>query len=181
MGKNSERLWSPAAQAGAVALCIVAANSASAGGKYTTIDPSGSIATFAYGINDPGVVTGYYEDDGLTYHGFLRGADGTITSFDVPGAMDTYARCINVNGAITGYSQGTSYHGFLRAVDGTITSFDIPNSTNTVPISLNDKGAVTGSYLDSVNVWHGFVFGAHGSIKSFDPCGIDRHLPLRYQ
>ena len=41
-------------------------------GKFTTIDPQGSVATLPYGINDSGAITGYYIDANNVYHAFLR-------------------------------------------------------------------------------------------------------------
>jgi hypothetical protein len=41
-------------------------------GKSATVDPLGSILTWASGINDRGAMTGYYVDANFVYHGFLR-------------------------------------------------------------------------------------------------------------
>lgn len=41
-------------------------------GKIVTIDPPGSINTFASNINDLGIITGSYLDANNVYHGFLR-------------------------------------------------------------------------------------------------------------
>ncbi|MFZ0685671.1 MAG: hypothetical protein WAM89_09015 [Terriglobales bacterium] len=40
-------------------------------GTFTTIDPPGTISTFADGINTAGDVCGYYTDASRVSHGFL--------------------------------------------------------------------------------------------------------------
>jgi hypothetical protein len=84
-------------------------------GKYTTFDPTGSIETFAYGINTAGVIAGYYVVSGGVNHGFMRAADKTITPFDPAGSVDTTVLSINTTGVITGYykDSGGLNHGFV--------------------------------------------------------------------
>ena len=53
-------------------------------------------------------------------------------------------------------------HGFLRAVDGQFTFFDVPDAgagpgQGTFPMTNTLGDTVTGFYVDSHNVWHGFV------------------------
>ena len=62
------------------------------------------------GLNDFGVITGYYLDANNVYHGFVRNPKGKVTSFDAPGADQTagsfngtFPVSINDQGAITGY------------------------------------------------------------------------------
>jgi hypothetical protein len=71
--------------------------------KYTSFDPSGSIATYPTSINGAGAVTGSYEDGNSVSHGFLRNADGTIVSIDPPESIGTFATSINDQGSIAGY------------------------------------------------------------------------------
>src|SRR5271169_3178033 len=42
--------------------------------------------TIPNGINDLGVIVGYYTDANIVPHGFLRTPGGKIVSFDAPGA-----------------------------------------------------------------------------------------------
>ncbi|HWE07111.1 MAG TPA: hypothetical protein VG274_10405, partial [Rhizomicrobium sp.] len=125
MGKNIVQLGTRAAQAGAVALYILAGNPASAVGKYTRIDPQGSKYTSPTGINRPGAIAGTYSDASSLLHGFVRTGDGTITSFDPTGSSGTFPTAIDDGGAIAGYCSDASHvtHGFLRKPDGTIKSF----------------------------------------------------------
>jgi len=51
---------------------------------YTTLDdPSGTLGTFARGINTSGQIAGYYVDSSNSSHGFLL-SGGTYTALDDP-------------------------------------------------------------------------------------------------
>jgi hypothetical protein len=56
----------------------------------------------------------------------------------------------------------TVYHGFLRARDGTITTFDAPEAgtfdgQGTFAFGINPAGVIAGFYVDTSNVYHGFL------------------------
>jgi len=59
--------------------------------KYTRFGRTGSTLTAPLGINDSGVVSGYYVDSSDADRGFMRAAGATITRFDPPGSTDTAA------------------------------------------------------------------------------------------
>ncbi len=61
-----------------------------------------------------GVISGYYYDSNIVFHGFVRAADGTITSFDVPGSRNTSAFGIDKKGNVVGYYDDSNLvtHGF---------------------------------------------------------------------
>jgi hypothetical protein len=87
----------------------------------TPYDPSGSIYTEPGGINDHGLIAGFYEDNSGVYHGFVRATDGTIASFDYPESIGTFPEgyfCIDTKGSITGSYEDSSevFHGFLRTL-----------------------------------------------------------------
>jgi hypothetical protein len=81
-------------------------------------DVPGATITSPTGINDAGTISGYYQDSGSTYHGFVRAADGTITRINIPGAgiEGTVASAINANEAIVGWfgDANDAAHGFER-------------------------------------------------------------------
>lgn len=60
-------------------------------------------------INPVGAMTGYVNDAGNVYHGYLRAPDGNITIFDAPGAdtidsgYGTFPLTLNDFGLITGF------------------------------------------------------------------------------
>jgi len=61
-------------------------------GTVTTIQVPGASppgAGYAWGVNNAGVIVGYYVGPGAN-HGFLRNADGSrFTDIDAPGALET--------------------------------------------------------------------------------------------
>ena len=73
-------------------------------------------STTPRGINDAGVIAGYYENkahQGI-YHGFVRTPDGTITTVDVHGASSTWLYGINRKDQATGAAQvNGEYVGFI--------------------------------------------------------------------
>jgi hypothetical protein len=86
------------------------------GGQFTTLSPPGTLATFAYGINRAGTVSGSYETGSQSapvWHGYIY-KDGKFVTYDVPGASRTQFTGINVRGAVTGcYTDGTGTHGLI--------------------------------------------------------------------
>ncbi len=150
----------------AVAICC-AGLSAPATARITEFDPDGSTGTIPTGINEKGVVVGYYNAGGNSYHSFLRAPDRTITKLDdVNGGTDrTFAMSINRSGDITGYYASTYpgvNHGFLRKTGGKIVTFDPPGSTDSA-------GTVAGFYYDQEGESHGFGRATDGKITVFDP------------
>jgi len=135
--------------------------------------------------NDWGVIVGFYTDENIVPHGFLRKPDGKIISFDAPGAglghgldQGTVAASINNLGVIAGQDQDSSYvfHGFVRYPNGSFTTFDAPGAgtgafQGTVACYLNLEGETAGFYIDGNNVFHGFVRSPFGKFTSFDPPG----------
>ncbi len=124
--RSPHRLLLIAGAASALALVPAVASAAAAPARYTTIDVPGAADTAAVGINDSGVVSGFYEDSSGNDHGFLD-RKGTFTTINVPGAADTVATVINDLGVVVGYyidSSGDS-HGFVDR-GGHFTTVDAP-------------------------------------------------------
>jgi len=141
--------------------------------KVGAIDVAHPGNTFPTGINNSGVVTGYYYDGRSWAHGFVRAADGAITIFDDPNAhhffgSGTFPKSINAEGVIAGSYDGSGApaHGFVRAADGTFTSFDVYDSFQTYPLGLNDKGDVVGFWFGAIQ--RVFIRSARGEITKFD-------------
>jgi hypothetical protein len=128
------------------------------------------------------------------YHGFVRDTWGNITEFDAPDAgkipdcqcQGTIPLTINDWGAITGFylDPNNVYHGFVRDPRGKITEFDAPDAgTGTWQGTfmdgayyccghhINSEGAITGGYIDSGNVYHGFLRHPDGTFSEFEPPG----------
>jgi hypothetical protein len=162
-----------------------------ADGQYISFDAPGAglgyglnEGTFAYSINDLGVIAGEFEDSNTIYHGFIRDAYGFLTRFDAPGAgtqpnqgQGTYALSINLEGATTGYYVDGNgvYHGFARSPSGAIKSFDPPGSVFTFPCEetcINFEGVITGYFQDGSGAIHGFVRDSDGKIATIDAPGV---------
>lgn len=135
-------------------------------GVYTTIAVPGANFTLAEGINNSGVIVGWYFVNGTSgYQGFVDD-HGSFTTIDYPGYPNTYLAGINDSGLmIGGYGTAvtigsTNYewpHGFLYCA-GTFTSFDAPfgDVEVTSPFAVNNKGEIVGGYVDSGGMNYGF-------------------------
>jgi uncharacterized membrane protein len=84
-------------------------------GKFTQIDFPGAILTQARGINDGGLVVGWYGVNGPADYGFVF-MNGQFTTFRYPGAQ-TFATGINMSGQVVGdYTfDFIFYHGFVTS------------------------------------------------------------------
>jgi len=87
-------------------------------GKYQTLSFPGSSQTQPWGINDNGIVVGWYYGCTPTCadHAFAI-MKGKYLSFDYPGAMGTFSGGINYSGQIVGsYTlDNQTFHGFLTS------------------------------------------------------------------
>jgi len=158
--------------------------SSSSGGSLTRIDaPSGADTVNAQGINNNGLIAGFYVGTDGQDHGFdakiqnalggsLTGtaiADPTIPNVaGEPGATFVFSQIlgINDNGLAVGYygDSTTSQHGFLYDTQtGKYTFLDDPfeqfdNGVEVTQITgIANSGEITGFYSDSNGVFHGFV------------------------
>jgi hypothetical protein len=143
--------------------------------------------TFAYSVNDLGVIAGEFQDPSYVYHAFIRYPDGSFKTYDVEGAgtasdkacapfCGTDALDINLEGETAGfYVDGNNvYHGFVRSRDGAITTFDPMGSVFTFVCEetcLNVEGATTGYYADENGAYHGFIRDPDGTITTVDAPG----------
>jgi probable HAF family extracellular repeat protein len=157
---------------------------------YATLtDPSGT-STFANGINNSGLIVGFYGDFSASggssaRHAFTydsssssSGTTPPFVSFDDPSALgSTVANGINDSGQIVGAYRyvrlGIDTHGFLVDVRGGYTSLDGPAgaTSSSEAVDINNRGQVVGGYLDSgpdsagpphAGIHRGFIYD-HGS------------------
>jgi hypothetical protein len=132
------------------------------GGVYTILNPVVNAAvTNAQGVNNSGLVTGFYSTDGVHQHGFFY--NSTTSQFTLPADPNianlflTQFLGINDQGLAVGYYQLTdgSQHGFLyNTTTQTYSFLDDPNAAlNGVSITqitgVNDAGDITGFYVDA--------------------------------
>ncbi len=106
--------------------------------SFTMLDYPGAAqygGTSANGINNEGVVTGYYYSDSSgDFSGFLWN-NGTFTSLNFPGAVSTGITSINDQGDLTGYyvdSNGT-INGFV--------AYAVPEPSTLTLLSIGSAGA----------------------------------------
>lgn len=86
-------------------------------GKFTTFEAPGADTTpgsfngtLAEGINDFGVVTGYYADATGITHGFLRNPEGRFIAFDVPAAANgSFPIFLSLEGEVAGCLYGREF------------------------------------------------------------------------
>jgi probable HAF family extracellular repeat protein len=154
--------------------------------KKTVIEinaPSGPDVVNAQGINNNGLVIGFYQGTDGQVHGFkaneksakhgrLTGtaiADPTIPNVPgEPGATFVFSQILGINdhGIAVGYygDSTTSQHGFIYNTNtGQYSFLDDPSEAfcNGVEVTqitgINNAGQITGFYSDANGVFHGFV------------------------
>jgi probable HAF family extracellular repeat protein len=158
-------------------------------GTYFTLDdPSATLGTQAFGINNSGQIVGAYVNASGT-HGFLY--DPTSNMFPpyftlndplATGPEGTTASGINASGQIVGYYQdgGLRHHGFLLS-GGAYTTLDDPSAAggDTFAEGINSSGQIVGSYSNATGT-HGFVYNpSNGSYTTVDdPLAASGTLPF---
>jgi len=157
------------------------------GGKITTFDPTGSVATYPFNINNFGVIAGLFYDTNGVGHGFVRTSDGKIKTFDPPNSFTgpssfgTYSAYVNDLGVVAGsYFDASTYvaYGFIRSPTGQFTEFAVPGAGTVISstdesgtyvfAAANLEGATTGTILDNNFESHSFVRAANGEATTFD-------------
>jgi len=115
--------------------------------KFLTIGPADSPYVVADGINNAGVVTGYYEDQSSVFHGFVW-HNGALRTVNYPGAAYTYLFGVNNRGVAIGYyGDGVTNHTVTYAVgSGAWTVLpDIPDYSQNDGYCINDLGVAVGN------------------------------------
>jgi hypothetical protein len=151
------------------------------------LNPADEEGTSVSGLNDLGVISGYYGDSKGLVHGYVRSANGKFTSFEAPGSggEGTFPTGpLNVEGAIVGYYTDPNllFHAFVRYPDGKFATFVGPDSCDTGvkqncygsgAYNINLFGTSVGAYEDNSGkfVAHSFVRTADGKITTFEAPG----------
>jgi hypothetical protein len=91
------------------------------GALHFPIDPSGSVGTVLFGLNDRNWVVGRYADSSGATHGLFFVPPNQFFTFDYPGSTFTSLNGINDQGFICGrYADASGIaHGFIARVRGT--------------------------------------------------------------
>ena len=141
-----------------------------ASGQLTTLNPVANAAvTNAQGVNNEGIVTGFFSTDGQHQHGFLFNTNTqqyTLIADPIqPNLFLTQFLGINDNGLAVGYWQDNagSQHGFIYDVKTGVYSFlddpkaGINNGLEITQITgINDSNEIAGFYVDGNGVQRGF-------------------------
>src|SRR5262249_3576115 len=126
--------------------------------KVPLSDPKG-IATYCQGINDAGVIVGYYEDAANHATGFTY-ANGVFNDFSLPnGAPSPLPLDISNNGAITRYYYDVNNMpvGFILKSGGALSTFRVPGTTNIFPAGINNSLHVTIQAFDTSGHIHSYL------------------------
>jgi hypothetical protein len=121
--------------------------------KFIIIDADGSTNAVADGINNNGLVSGYYEDSSSVYHGFVW-RDYVFTNVDYPGAAYTKLYSLNDWGLVIGLygnNSGTAEHTVIySAQDRKWTALpDVAGYPYNEGYGINDDGVAVGNAFTS--------------------------------
>jgi hypothetical protein len=108
------------------------------GALHFPIDPSGSVATVLFGVDNKNSVVGRYADSAGVTHGLFFVPPDSFFTFDFPGSAFTSLNGINQRGNICGrYVDAAGIaHGFIARVKGTPTAPAGPQMKANVSPSL---------------------------------------------
>lgn len=126
------------------------------------------------GLNNQGVVVGYYIDAHGDEVGYIQ-SGGESTTYDFPGQSRTILTGINDGQQIVGVwiDGDENDHGFLLSRKGTSTPIAFPGAASTRPEDINRHGQIVGSYRGADHIRHGFLF-EKGVYQTLDfPGAID--------
>jgi hypothetical protein len=113
----------------------------------------------ATGLNDHGLVSGFYNDKDGNSHGFLW-QSGSPRTVDFAGAVSTQLLGVNNLGqAVGSYIDGNKVtHGLVyNSGARSFTRIDVPGSSSTVVNGINRLGWLVGFYTDAKGLTIGFV------------------------
>jgi len=124
---------------------------------YTIVDAPGDVSTYITGINNNGILSGYY--GGATTSANFTWNNGTFSYFNVPGEVYSQANGINDSNQVVGYysPDGTNRIGFVY--DGSnFTYFQYPNVQYTQPYGINNAGLIVGAEDPASGAWTGLLY-----------------------
>ena len=130
---------------------VGAENPAAVNYNFITIGPESSPYAVADGINNAGLVTGYYQDTNSVFHGFVW-RNGEFKTVNYPGAAYTLLYGVNDRDVANGYyNDGTADHVVTYAVrSGAWGKLpDIPGYPLNEGYGINDAGFAVGNAFSS--------------------------------
>jgi len=148
-------------------------------GQVTLLDVPGATETFALGVNDSGLVAGYWDlldpnGNGLAVYGFTWKDGGFIDmQINFPGAAGSGLFGVNARGDLSGVwvpdLNGNIEHGFVCPKSAPCYSYDasVPGTVLTQGDGINAHGQVAGVSCDDNFVCNAFLL-AGSTLSSFD-------------
>jgi uncharacterized membrane protein len=144
-------------------LVLIGQVAPASGFSIKKIDVPGAVHTHVQGLNDNGMVVGYYSGfleitkKGFKYNGVA------FTTLSYPGSSQTAAYGINNNGKIVGsYVLGGVTNGFVY--DGVnYASLTYPGATSTIAYGINDADEIVGAYTNAEGTYGFFYDGEYGT------------------
>lgn len=141
-----------------------------ANAMYTSLNPvANASATNAQGVNNNGIVAGFFTTDGVHSHGFFYDTNNhnyqLVADPNVQNFVFSQLLSINDTGIVAGYYGTTngSQHGFLYDANTGVYTFlddplqgDINGVTITQITGISDSGEITGFYVGADGLQHGF-------------------------
>jgi hypothetical protein len=134
--------------------------------------------TIATGIDDSGVIVGYYTDSsGSRTVGFIRDK-GVFTDFSAQADTNTFILGVNNKRDLVGVSQAVvrgPVQGFA-SIDGVVSPVDFPGAIVTFPYGIASDGTIVGEFLIKRRTF-GFIRGPAGQYKAFQIPGAMMAVP----
>jgi len=146
---SSLKPLAPAQRSSTAAPASLPAAAAAEEYEFVTVDAKGELATNAYGVNDTGLVSGYFYDinylTNFSAHGFLW-RDGDLTPHDFPQALETFLGDSNNAGVVIGnYGDSVQHAVLYDAHRGNWTPLpDIRGLPVNLGDGINSRGVATG-------------------------------------
>lgn len=160
--------------------------------SYASVDVPGALATEARGVNNNGVIVGFYQTTSCNdiyavptcpTQGF-KYVNGSYKKLAVPGAVSTAIMGVNDYGDLVGFytDSGGSKHGFIWYHQNVVKTIDYPNppkaGLTTIPFGINKAGKVVGGLwaIGTQYPSYGWVW-VSGKFSKMDPYEADYPPP----
>jgi probable HAF family extracellular repeat protein len=129
----------------------------------------GGTSSHAFGINDDGVVTGYYELGRYLFHAFVW--DGATGIRDLGESTEAYA--INDAGQVAGFKTlpGGDSHAFVWDPVAGMRDIGTLGGPSSYAFAINDAGQVAGSSLTTQPSSHAFIWDAALGMRDIGTLG----------
>jgi len=161
--------------------------------EFDAVEPA--VETVPLFINLEGATVGFvYDETSNLFRAFLRYPNGTLAVFVGPGSCplgfnETPNPCygneaayVSLFGASIGNFEDSNLvgHGMIRSPDGSFTTYDAPGAGTGIyqgtgcpgcTPGSNLFGAIASEYIDSNNVFHGFLRDPNGKFITFEVTG----------